>query len=408
MIDINMKYKKVKKNRLKKLYDIFNNTIIAEAARVYYIITKKFIKKEIWIIGETENQAQDNGFYLFSWIRKNHPEMEVYYVISKSSPELDKIKGIGNILTINSFKQSLYLYQASKIISTHGLWMIPNELGILKNITRKTLKAKGVMLNHGVTAIKNGFKHYNKKTFPLNSLMISVSSREKRIFTEIYGYKESEVAITGYPRHDDLVDTSNRKSSESKMITIMPTFRDNQDNIGVGFKNTKLFNALSSLLSNENLLRHLENENINISLYLHQNIQKYSDMLKKYESKYITIHTSSKTSVKELLKKSNLLISDYSSVMFDFLYMSKPFISYQFDRNDFILSREEKGFLDIRKDLPGYTVEKEDELIKKIFYIHDNNYQLQEKHKKLISSFFKYIDKNNSKRVFESIKELDS
>lgn len=403
-----MKYKKLKENRLKKLYGIVSNTIIAETARIYHLITKYFINKDIWIIGETENQAQDNGFYLFSWIRRNHPEMEVYYIISKSSPELDKIKNIGNILILNSFKQSLYLYQASKIISTHGLWMIPNELGFFRKITKKTLNAKGVMLNHGVTAIKNGFNHYNKKTFPLNNLMISVSLQEKKIFTEIYGYEKNEVAITGYPRHDDLIDTSNQKKYESKTITIMPTFRDNQDNIGENFKNTKLFIALKSLLSNKDLLNYLTNENINISLYLHQNIQKYSSMLKEYESNNITIHTSDNTSVKELLKKSNLLISDYSSVMFDFLYMSKPFVSYQFDRKDFILSRKEKGFIDISKDLPGYIIERESELIETICFIHENNYKLQEKHQKSISIFFKYTDKNNSKRVFESIKKLDT
>jgi hypothetical protein len=40
--------------------------------------------------------------------------------------------------------------------------MVPDELGILKKLTRKALKAKKVMLNHGVIFIKNGIKYYHK------------------------------------------------------------------------------------------------------------------------------------------------------------------------------------------------------------------------------------------------------
>ncbi|WP_458734193.1 hypothetical protein [Zobellella taiwanensis] len=76
-------HKKVKKNRLLKLYNTVKLTLISEAARLAYILTKKKQDKDIWIIGETEYQAQENGYFLFKWIRENHPELDAYYIHSQ-------------------------------------------------------------------------------------------------------------------------------------------------------------------------------------------------------------------------------------------------------------------------------------------------------------------------------------
>ncbi|WP_107851187.1 CDP-glycerol glycerophosphotransferase family protein [Oceanimonas marisflavi] len=398
-----MKHKKIKKNRLGKLYNTIKLTIICEIARIGYLISKPFFKKDIWIIGETENQAQENGYFLFRWIRENHPEMDVYYVISSKSPSLKKPQELGNTLVLGTIKQVFFLYHANKIISTHGLWMIPDELGILKKITRKKLNFDGVMLNHGVGFLKNGSKYYHKKTFPLNNLIIALSPDHKKIFTTHYGYDDKDVIITGYPRFDDLVDFC----EEKKTITFMPTYRDGEDNLEHdAFKSTSLYKATKRLMIDEKLLNSLEEKNIKLVIYLHQNIQKYSDSLDGFSSKNVSVAKQGRYTVQDLLKRSSLLITDYSSVFFDFVYMKKPFISYQFDYDEFISSRKEKAFIDFKKDIPGTVVSDHNSLIEKIIENINNEFTFSMKDEKKASRFFSFYDQKNCERVFEAIKSV--
>ena len=53
-------------------------------------INKK--NRAIYLIGERENEAKDNGYHLFKYVREKYPKERFYYVISKNSNDLNKIK----------------------------------------------------------------------------------------------------------------------------------------------------------------------------------------------------------------------------------------------------------------------------------------------------------------------------
>lgn len=385
----------------KKLNTLFL-TVWCEFIRILYFVTLPFfIKRDIWLICETEFQAQENGYYLFKYIRENHPNKQVYYVISKKSPSLNNINYLGNVLYLNSFKQVFFMFHASKIISTHGLWMNPDEMGIFRKLTKKMLKSKGVMLNHGIGLMKNGKKYYHKNIFALNDLFIAISDLHKSIFVNEYGYKNDEVVIAGYPRFDDLIDTSTKKS-----IVFMPTWRDGQDNLGEKFKETKFFKESASLLSSPRLDEFLKKNKILFNVYLHQNFQKYNEIFKEFETENIKIIKQGEKTVQDLLKENKCLITDYSSVLFDFIYMKKPFISYQFDRDEFLNSRKDSAFIDITKDIPGDIVDNLEELIDVLEDLNTVEFKIKPKHLKESEKFFKYRDQNNRKRVYEAIENI--
>ncbi len=390
---------------MNKLYQVIKYTAIAESARLCYFLTVPFFKKDIWIISETPYQAQENGYELFCWIESNTAK-NVFYVIDKKSPAIDKFRQKNNWLAINSFKLSFYLYHANRIISTHGLWMVADELGILKKLTRKTLKAKRVMINHGIGFLKNGKKYYHKSTFSLNDLITSLSPKHKNIFTSEYGYLDEEVVITGYPRFDSLVDTSSN-SKWNNTILFMPTFRDREQKLGSEFKKTQLYKRIRMLIKDKILMKSLTQSNSHIAIYLHQNIQYYSKYLDCFSRDNVHIVRQEEFTVTQLLKMSKLLITDYSSVLFDFVYMNKPFISYQFDYNEFISSRKDKPFIDMRKDLPGYVVNSHQDLIHLIQNIIKNNFLISAEHVKHAQEYFTYRDKGNCQRVYHAIKNIN-
>lgn len=384
---------------------IVKNTIIVEAARLCYWLTKPFFNKDIWIVSESNLQAQENGYDLYRWIEENAKDIDVYYVIDQSSPVVSKFSGKKNWLAFGTFKQVLYLFHAKRIISTHGLWMVPDEIGFLKKITRKTLNAKKIMLNHGLCFLKNGKKFYHKSKFPLNDLVMTLSPKHKAIFTDVYGYDDKDVAIAGFPRYDSLIDAS-QSSKWKNMILFMPTFRDNEQDLGEKFKLTDMYNRIKLLAEDSKLNSALLSNDCHLVIYLHQNIQSYVPFLKPLENDRFKVLSQSDFTVTELLKMSKLLITDYSSVLFDFSYMNKPFISYQFDYDSFVLSREDKAIINMRTDLPGAVVDTHADLVDEVMKYIDSGFFMEEKHKKMTSEYFTYQDQDNCKRVYQAIKDF--
>ena len=66
------------------------------------------IKKNVWIITERPDQARDNGYCFFKFLKKNKPEKTVYYVIDKNSKDAAKIERFGNIIQFDSWKHYFY------------------------------------------------------------------------------------------------------------------------------------------------------------------------------------------------------------------------------------------------------------------------------------------------------------
>ncbi|USE00350.1 CDP-glycerol glycerophosphotransferase family protein [Vibrio sp. SCSIO 43133] len=387
--------------KLKAIVETFKG----EASRLAFLVAKPFLKQErVWLFSESENQAQENGYTLYQWVKKHHPEIKSMYVLGKNSPVRSKFNGDSNLLTYATLRQYFYVFKAERIISTHGLWMIPDGIGLQKKINRKHLKAKKVMLNHGIGFLKNGIDFYHKSRFPLNDFIMSLSTKHQDIFTQVYGYNKSEVPIVGYPRFDNMIDKS--KSVGMSEILLMPTFRDKLQKMGGKFSETELFQRIVDLVVDERMKKLLENSNSRLIIYLHQENQDSSFCFDEYVCKHIAICTQKDFSVTELLTRSKLLITDYSSVLFDFVYMKKPFISYQYDRENFLNTRRHKPMINIKNDLPGEVVDTHEELINCIENTVNRHFTLRKEDADAISNFFQYTDRNNCQRVFQFINEI--
>ena len=109
------------------------------------------------------------------------------------------------------------------------------------------------------------------------------------------------------------------------------------------------------------------------------------------------------TRYQDLFNNSSLLITDYSSVSFDFSYIKKPIIYYQYANdynfNERYFDYETMGF--------GEIVKLEDDLINLIKEYLENNCEMKEKYFSRVVDFYKFLDRNNSKRVYDFIKRLD-
>ena len=95
----------------------------------------------------------------------------------------------------------------------------------------------------------------------------------------------------------------------------------------------------------------------------------------------------------ELMKISDILISDYSSIMFDYSILKRPIFSYAYDYEEY---KSKRGmYIDIKTELPNGICENEDELLEKII-----NCNFEEEKIKTEKFSKKYIQNNGEARKY--------
>ena len=364
-----------------------------------YFITLLYVKifrvdnSDIWLLSERGVDARDNGWHFYNYLKKCHPEIKVKYIIDKKSADIDRIKEEDRV-QYRSLKHYIYFLTAGKLISTHIMGYSP-EFSLFWRLDKKTLvktAGKRVMLQHGIT--KDYIEMMTSKVSKLDTFICGAKPEYDYILQN-YGYDESVVKYTGFARFDALKDESKNQ------ILVMPTWRKylKYEN---NFKETKYYKAWQSFLNNPELIKYLEKNKTTLIFYPHYEMQKFiSDFSVK--SKNIVLAKIKDYDVQQLLKESKLLITDYSSVFFDFSYMKKPVIYYQFDQEEYRKGHYENGYYDYEKDGFGPVVKKEQNLVLKI-----TQKKKLEDHARNRLKYFPLCDSNNCKRIFDSIVETDN
>jgi len=193
------------------------------------------------------------------------------------------------------------------------------------------------------------------------------------------------------------------RKSENRTVLLIPTWREwlNTDRKVEG---SMYFKRYQSLLENPMLHQLLEEYDVNINFYPHYRMQPFIDEFKKLNTERVKVIELGERNVQDLLIENQLMITDYSSVSFDFNYMSKPVIFYHFDFASFfkngILRPKEETFL-------GDICQTEDQVIHSIEYYLKNNFQERDGVKNKKRFIFSTIDRNNCKRIFREINNLD-
>ncbi len=157
----------------------------------------------IWLVGEVPYKAQDNGFHFFRWLRIEKPRQRAYYVIDAESPDREKVSALGNVIDRGSRRHLLYSLLASRLVSSHHAEYLFASRH--RRVVRHTRGVR-VFLQHGITAAKNVTPIYaRQRTLELPAERFLVASElERRIVIEDYGYRPSQVAVTGFARFDAL------------------------------------------------------------------------------------------------------------------------------------------------------------------------------------------------------------
>ena len=362
---------------------------------VYLLLYPFYRKKRIWLFMDRQENADDNAEHLYKYAVTQKDNIKKYFTVSDEFGDFTRLSNLPNVLEFYSIKQRLVYLFAEKIISSH-----PDE-NILNPFMGKNVKSYSGLINsdkiflqHGVT--KDNVSSWLHKSDKNLKLITTVSDAERKSFLDPgYNYDENIIQTLGFPRFDNL--KTNEKTK--RQILIAPSWRTDLHNMTIKYiMDSDYFKTINSLINNKTLISIAEKYDYNIIFKPHPMVYGYVDLFETNE--YVTI--DEKTTYQELFKDSDLLITDYSSIAFDFSYMKKPIIYYQHD-DDYNFK---EGYFKYKTMGFGDVITDENILIGKIEKYLKNDCKMEEIYTKRVNSFYKYNDKNNCKRVYNATLNL--
>ena len=369
---------------------------------------KKLSNKNIWLIREKGTEARDNGYHLYKYVREKHPTINCFYVIAKDSADSCKVEKYGNVIMLNSLKHFIYYLHAKVSANSQAYGASPDPSDLTFQAAKKLHRKDQVVvhLKHGIT--KDQLPHSLDYANTKFDLLCCVSERERRFMQEVHGYPEDNIKAIGFCRFDNLLSQHYVK----KQVLIMPTFRvwlqaidiknDATESEKKTFMESEYYKAYQRLLSDERIIELVKEKGYSIVFYPHYAIQSFIGCFDN-TCDIVTIANREHYDVQQLLMESAILITDYSSVFFDFSYMEKPVIYYQFDESEYRSKHYKKGYYDYHLDGFGPVCKNVEQVRNQLEYLFENNLQMNDIYKQRIQSFFSIKDTNNCERIFEEI-----
>ncbi|GEP74753.1 CDP-glycerol glycerophosphotransferase family protein [Weissella thailandensis] len=376
----------------------FNREI--KAYNVYNHFKKYLDKKNIWIVFEKNSfGAHDNAFHFFKYMYENEKHPNTYYVIRKDSPEYKNLSKMQDrVLVYMSFKYFLYMFSARVFISSDTKFHAYNLQRRDSLLAKSMLQKKNVFLQHGMNGIKKVPVFHKKRG--LLDLIIAPSDFERdNINIKKWGYSPNEVVATGYARWDSYIDKTDELSYHQ--IFMMPTWRKSMEGMSrEEFLKTRFYKEYQAFLKSPKLKEVLKANNTRLAFFLHPYFKNYVDLFdidESFTDKYGYLDVDMGNEI----MKSSMMISDYSSVVWDMFYLEKPVIFYQFDQEDYLKS--EGAYLNYEKDLFGDVVFNSDQAVDSIIKYVENGFSEENQYSAMRKKYMNFHDHQNSERIYQAI-----
>lgn len=338
------------------------------SATAFFLASKLPVRKKLVMFESfSGKQYSCNPRAIYEYMRENYAEYDLVWSVNKKHQTKFKENGIPYVerLSVKWF-----------ILMARSAYWVTNSR--MPNWVKKPRHTTYVQTWHG-TPLKKLVSDMDEVRMPgttkekyvenfhreaLNwDYLISPNSYSTTIFKRAFKYS-NRILETGYPRNDMLVLGNNEETinnikrkfnipSEKKVLLYAPTWRDHH-NKGPGSYH---FNMQLDI----NAFKHAFSDEYVLLLRMHSFI---SDKLAIEEDEFVK-DVSAYYDINELYLISDMLITDYSSVFFDYAILNRPILFFAYDLDEY---RDDiRGFyFQLEKQAPGPIVKTSTELIEAI------------------------------------------
>ncbi|MBN6885254.1 CDP-ribitol ribitolphosphotransferase / teichoic acid ribitol-phosphate polymerase [Cytobacillus horneckiae] len=347
-------------------------------------------ENKVLFASDSRSDMSGNFSYVYEEMQRRELDLDYHFMLKR---------GVGEKKTFREIKELAYHMATAKFIILDDFYPMVYPLKIRED-------AELVQLWHAVGAFKTfGFSRIGRPGGPSpqsknhrNYTKAIVSSKNvAKYYAEGFGIDEDKVLSTGIPRTDVFFDKQYKEEVRQrlyeefpflegkKVITFAPTFRGNGQQSA---------HYPMEVLDLDALYKELHEEYVFL-FKIHPFVK--NDFNIPYQYKDFFYDFSSYREINDLLFVTDLLITDYSSVCFEYALLNKPMIFFAFDVEEYVQKRD--FYYEFTSFIPGKLARTTNDIVRTI---HDEDYKM-EKIQPFIEYFFDDHDGQSSSRVVDQI-----
>ncbi|WP_212840539.1 glycosyltransferase [Catellatospora sp. IY07-71] len=365
-------------------------------------------RRDVWLLGERHDTAQDNSYHLFRHLRGQR-RRHVYYLLRKGSPDRARLRGLGNVVRHGSLRHKFLMLHAKRLINSYDIdsYMLPPDWdrpAYLRHLSWR-VGARRVFLDHGVVD-KDLSTGMHRGRFPVE-LFVTSAARETEYVAERFDLRERAQTL-GLPRFDGLVPERG-----SRRVLFMPTWRSylvvpSYSRAAAAkqeFRGSTYHRFLTDFLESPRLAEALRRHGYRLDFLPHYEM-RHAVLGAVAQSDVVRMIDQGTESVQDALRRCDLFVTDWSSTAYDVAYLGTPLVYAEFDPEEYRAGHYRPGYFDTARDGFGPVCGSAEEAVTAVIgylardCVREDEYTLRAKH------FFEHQDRENSARVARAIEAI--
>ena len=379
-----------------------NNKIIYA---IYHFIFSLILN----VIGTFIEVDEEQALFVVYGGKRYDDSPRFIYEYMKTQPEYQNIKCVWAFINPNDF-DFIPTHEKVKIDTiSYYMTVLKSKYWITNSSVKRGLSIKGkkhidILLQHGMAGIK-------KLGIDMDSKNQSFRSKKQEKFDMIFieGKKEKEILVrawqtepehfyeTGLPRNDELYQIKNEKvlaikqklniPLDKKVILYAPTYRE-------FYKDNSLDNIIQSPFDFDKMSQELSEEYV-LVVTAHYLVGKLLGIPK--DNSFI-INAFEYPYINDLLMIADILISDYSSVVWDYALLERPILCFGYDYEQYV--KERGTYLNLNEVFFNGVIKTQEQLVQTIKNI---DLPRQIEHIRKIKEEYIVVEKRAAERVSKII-----
>jgi hypothetical protein len=357
-------------------------------------------QRPLWVLGGSAGREYcDNSRAVHEHLLEHRPDIRAVWVIDRRADDLAEVRSVGEWVDHDSLAAHRMVASADVLVFSHGIHDLP---GLLAN--RSATIAR---LGHGLTAFKQtrGRRPRSLQRMTDRVDLAPVASPFERSHKESWGFDPAKLPVTGLARWD-LMRRARAAAIESDTVLFALTWRDWIE--PGSLLGTDYLSSLSSCADSDWFIDVLGPSGLRAQLFLHPLVREALLPRLSEMGRAPDLVTRGRD-VPDALARAALVITDYSSLAWDALYLGIPVIFFHFDLEEYLAHRA--SFVDLRGRLFGPTARSVAELDSAIRSFVANGLRLPDyeaDQERWTRTAFAYQDDRNCERIVVAIEQFTS